>query len=243
MPCCTAWASGSTFAAPSQVRGVRRVCTAPRVRRVGGCRGRCHPSVRLGCIAGSRPFRVCTHGLPCPWPTHTYTLARLHTCTDTLAADDDMETVSQRYLSAAIKLGRPPNACVVFAACPTSITGAWGGPSAAACGGGGGGDGGGASPSLTGEAGSQPAPQMTAESHVNTLPLTPVAAVLPCPAVPHACSRPQLHDGGGGAARAAEGVCAEERRPDVRQPEGTQRVQHKVGAQCCAALCCAAAAL
>lgn len=40
------------------------------------------------------------------------------------AADDDMETISQRYLSAAIKLGRPPNQCVVFAACPTSITGA-----------------------------------------------------------------------------------------------------------------------
>ena len=46
----------------------------------------------------------------CP-PTHT-------------AADDDMETVSQRYLSAAIKLGRPPNHCVVFAACPTAVTGA-----------------------------------------------------------------------------------------------------------------------
>ena len=45
---------------------------------------------------------------PCRWP----------------AADDDMETISQRYLSAAIKLGRPPNQCVVFAACPTSITGA-----------------------------------------------------------------------------------------------------------------------
>ena len=39
------------------------------------------------------------------------------------AADDDMETMAQRYLSAAIKLGRPPNHCVVFAACPTSVTG------------------------------------------------------------------------------------------------------------------------
>jgi hypothetical protein len=40
------------------------------------------------------------------------------------AADDDMETMSQRYLSAAIKLERPPNHCVVFSACPTSITAA-----------------------------------------------------------------------------------------------------------------------
>ena len=35
-----------------------------------------------------------------------------------------METVSQRFLSAAIKLVRPPNHCVVFAADPTAITGA-----------------------------------------------------------------------------------------------------------------------
>jgi beta-phosphoglucomutase-like phosphatase (HAD superfamily) len=35
-----------------------------------------------------------------------------------------METMAQRYLSAAIKLGRPPNQCVVFAACPTSVTAA-----------------------------------------------------------------------------------------------------------------------
>lgn len=40
------------------------------------------------------------------------------------AADDDMETKAQRFLSAAIKLGRPPNHCVVFAACPTAVTGA-----------------------------------------------------------------------------------------------------------------------
>jgi beta-phosphoglucomutase-like phosphatase (HAD superfamily) len=42
----------------------------------------------------------------------------------TVTADDDMETMAQRYLSAAIKLGRPPNQCVVFAACPTSVTAA-----------------------------------------------------------------------------------------------------------------------
>lgn len=42
----------------------------------------------------------------------------------TVTADDDMETMSQRYLSAAIKLERPPNHCVVFSACPTSITAA-----------------------------------------------------------------------------------------------------------------------
>lgn len=41
-----------------------------------------------------------------------------------VTADDDMETVSERFLSAAIKLGRPPNSCVVFAACPTSVTAA-----------------------------------------------------------------------------------------------------------------------
>ena len=40
------------------------------------------------------------------------------------AADDDMETVAQRYLSAAIKLGRPPNQCVVFAGSPTAVTAA-----------------------------------------------------------------------------------------------------------------------
>ncbi|KAL4448919.1 hypothetical protein ABPG77_007636 [Micractinium sp. CCAP 211/92] len=49
-------------------------------------------------------------------------LRQFFTCLVT--ADDDMETISQRYLSAAIKLGRPPNQCVVFAACPTSITAA-----------------------------------------------------------------------------------------------------------------------
>lgn len=38
-------------------------------------------------------------------------------------ADDDMETIAQRFLSAAIKLGRPPDHCVVFAACPTAVTG------------------------------------------------------------------------------------------------------------------------
>ncbi|EFN51235.1 hypothetical protein CHLNCDRAFT_33180, partial [Chlorella variabilis] len=41
-----------------------------------------------------------------------------HYFTCLVTADDDMETISQRYLSAAIKLGRPPNQCVVFAACP-----------------------------------------------------------------------------------------------------------------------------
>ncbi|PSC73179.1 haloacid dehalogenase-like hydrolase superfamily [Micractinium conductrix] len=41
-----------------------------------------------------------------------------------VTADDDMETMAQRFLSAAIKLGRPPNQCVTFSADPTSITAA-----------------------------------------------------------------------------------------------------------------------
>ena len=86
-------------------------------------------------LTRTRPCRCYALCLPlCPWRTPTRTLP---TPTLALAADDDMETVSQRYLSAAIKLARPPNACVVFAACPTSVTGAQGagrgvGPSAAA---------------------------------------------------------------------------------------------------------------
>lgn len=42
----------------------------------------------------------------------------------TVTADDDMETISHRFLSAAIKLGRPPDQCVVFAGCPSSVTAA-----------------------------------------------------------------------------------------------------------------------
>lgn len=41
-----------------------------------------------------------------------------------VTAEDGMETIAQRYLSAALKLGRPPNQCVVFAACPQSIVAA-----------------------------------------------------------------------------------------------------------------------
>ena len=41
-----------------------------------------------------------------------------------VTADDDMETVAQRYLSAALKLGRPPNQCVVFGGCPASVAAA-----------------------------------------------------------------------------------------------------------------------
>ena len=32
-----------------------------------------------------------------------------------------METISQRFLSAAIKLDRPPDQCVVFASCAASV--------------------------------------------------------------------------------------------------------------------------
>jgi beta-phosphoglucomutase-like phosphatase (HAD superfamily) len=41
-----------------------------------------------------------------------------------VTAEDDMDTQAQRLLSAAIKLARPPEQCVVFAACPSSVTAA-----------------------------------------------------------------------------------------------------------------------
>jgi len=42
----------------------------------------------------------------------------------TVTAEDGMETKSQRFLSAAIKLGRPPNHCVVFDSCLAGVTAA-----------------------------------------------------------------------------------------------------------------------
>mmetsp|Transcript_29317 Transcript_29317/g.64917 ORF Transcript_29317/g.64917 Transcript_29317/m.64917 type:complete len:374 (+) Transcript_29317:87-1208(+) len=41
-----------------------------------------------------------------------------------VTADDDMETLSQRFLSAAMQLHRPPNLCVVFDDSPQGITAA-----------------------------------------------------------------------------------------------------------------------
>lgn len=41
-----------------------------------------------------------------------------------VSAEDGMDTLSQRFLSAALKLSRPPNACVVFSSCPGSVTAA-----------------------------------------------------------------------------------------------------------------------
>lgn len=41
-----------------------------------------------------------------------------------VTAEDDMETISQRYLSAAMQLQRPPNQCVVFSDSPEGITAA-----------------------------------------------------------------------------------------------------------------------
>ena len=41
-----------------------------------------------------------------------------------VTAEDGMDTLSQRYLSAAIKLARPPRSCVVFDATPSGITAA-----------------------------------------------------------------------------------------------------------------------
>ena len=42
----------------------------------------------------------------------------------TVTAEDGMETKSQRFLSAAIKMGRPPNHCVVFDSCLAGVTAA-----------------------------------------------------------------------------------------------------------------------
>lgn len=44
--------------------------------------------------------------------------------TDMVTADDDMETRSQQFLSAAIKIGRPPNQCVVFASDHSAVAAA-----------------------------------------------------------------------------------------------------------------------
>jgi len=41
-----------------------------------------------------------------------------------VTAADDMDTAAQRFLSASLKLGRPPNQCIVFAGCPTSVAAA-----------------------------------------------------------------------------------------------------------------------
>lgn len=47
-----------------------------------------------------------------------------HLFAATVCAEDGMDTLSQSFLSAAIKLGRPPNQCVVFGACPAAVTAA-----------------------------------------------------------------------------------------------------------------------
>ncbi len=41
-----------------------------------------------------------------------------------VTSDDGMETTSQRLLSAAMKLGRPPKDCVAFLSSPAGITAA-----------------------------------------------------------------------------------------------------------------------
>jgi beta-phosphoglucomutase-like phosphatase (HAD superfamily) len=52
------------------------------------------------------------------------TLGLRNSFTAMVTADDDMETIAQRYLSASIKLNRPPNQCVVFGATPASVAAA-----------------------------------------------------------------------------------------------------------------------
>lgn len=41
-----------------------------------------------------------------------------------VTAEDGMETPAQCFLSAALKLGRPPNKCVVFDSSPAGVTAA-----------------------------------------------------------------------------------------------------------------------
>jgi beta-phosphoglucomutase-like phosphatase (HAD superfamily) len=41
-----------------------------------------------------------------------------------VTAEDGMETISQRFLSASLKLGRAPNQCVVFESSPSGVTAA-----------------------------------------------------------------------------------------------------------------------
>lgn len=41
-----------------------------------------------------------------------------------VTAEDELETISQRLLTASIKLGRPPNMCVYFDSSPPGITAA-----------------------------------------------------------------------------------------------------------------------
>ena len=41
-----------------------------------------------------------------------------------VTAEDGMETTAQCFLSAALKLGRPPNMCVVFDSSPAGVTAA-----------------------------------------------------------------------------------------------------------------------
>jgi beta-phosphoglucomutase-like phosphatase (HAD superfamily) len=76
---------------------------------------------------------VSKHNMPCALVTTLdrrttdSLLARMglrHFFSALVTDDDDMETISQRYLSAAIKIQRPPNQCVVFTASPAAITGA-----------------------------------------------------------------------------------------------------------------------
>ncbi|GAB4824176.1 hypothetical protein N2152v2_011222 [Parachlorella kessleri] len=47
-----------------------------------------------------------------------------HLFTATVCEEDGMDTLSQSFLSAAIKLGRPPDQCIVFGACPATVTAA-----------------------------------------------------------------------------------------------------------------------
>ena len=59
--------------------------------------------------------------------TTTALLERLgvrHYFSAIVSADDDMETIAQRYLSACIKLNRPPMQCVVFGANPPAVAAA-----------------------------------------------------------------------------------------------------------------------
>lgn len=96
-------------------------------------------------LPGVEPWLAALHkaNVPCAVIT-TLARADMRACLERMGlerffhaevtAEDGMETLAQRYLSAAIKLARPPRSCVVFDATPGGITAAhnctmkvWGG--------------------------------------------------------------------------------------------------------------------
>ena len=99
------------------------------------------------CFCPSQGCKCCHHLLSSAQSQHSMTMCMTHlqlccllcrvTVNDIMSraglgqffqafvtAEDGMDTISQRFLSASIKLGRPPNQCVVFESSPAGITAA-----------------------------------------------------------------------------------------------------------------------